>query len=154
MWRNPYLAANSWKDTTLKQGHYIWYTMGRKSLFGSCDDTLCSLCCEKLHFDPSGIVVNSDKVCSSFILEQVHTNPLTRVAGKDDGIRGSLGSGSSFAHVKQALTMCSMATDSPGHQTDTGALARHFAVHHTTYIYIWALTMIRFRVSWLILNLF
>ena len=26
--------------------------------------------------------------------------------GKDGGIKGSLGSGSSFAHVKHALTIC------------------------------------------------
>ena len=35
-----------------------------------------------------------------------------------------------------------------------GTIAVCQAVHHTTYIYVRALTVFRFRVSWLILNLF
>ena len=45
--------------------------------------------------------------------------------GKEDGIKGSLGSGVSFAHVKYDLIKSSIAQDSAGHQTDIRALARH-----------------------------
>ena len=51
---------------------------------------------------------------------------LSRVQlGKEEGNKGSLVSGSASAHVKQALIMSSIAVDSPGHQTNTRALAQH-----------------------------
>jgi len=92
--------------------------MGYKYLLASCDHTLCNLCCEKFDFDPSGIVVNSEKVCLSSILKQIHANALLGQPEKDDSIKGFFGSGSSFAQEKRVLTMSLMATDSPGHQTD------------------------------------
>ena len=45
--------------------------------------------------------------------------------GKDDGIKGTLDSGDSLAHVNHALIISSMATYSPGHRADILSLARH-----------------------------
>ena len=45
--------------------------------------------------------------------------------GKEEGIRGSLGTGWSLAQVTHLLTIFLIAVDNSGHQTDVQALTQH-----------------------------
>ena len=97
VWKNLYLVANSWKVTALKQGPLSEITVSgipwvANSSLAAVITLFAVLHCEKFDFNPSGVVVNSvhppysNK--SMLILSQWQL-------GKDDGIKGSLGSGSS-----------------------------------------------------------
>ena len=87
VWKNLYLVANSWKVTALKQGPLSEITVSgipwvANSSLAAVITLFAVLHCEKFDFNPSGVVVNSDKVCSSSILKQIHANPLPMAAGK------------------------------------------------------------------------